>query len=227
MLQRIFSGVFFTSILLNPVLSIADDMKTQQPSPSTETKQPQATQTQPASETSQATTKTTTTPQTVTQSTTETKNMSIKEKNLMAGKAFLDENQKKPGVVTLPSGLQYKIIKAGSGESPGPTDFVTVHYRGTLIDGTEFDSSYKRGDPTTFPINAIIPGWSEALQLMQPGAKWMLYIPANLAYGEQGAAQVIAPNATLIFEVELISIKQPSSDQNDEEPTTDGLEDDG
>lgn len=121
--------------------------------------------------------------------------------------AFLEENAKKPNVHTLPSGLQYKINQPGTGTPPGPTDFVTVHYRGTLIDGTEFDSSYHHDTPATFAVNAVIPGWTEALQLMSPGAKWTLYIPGNLAYGPRGAGKLIGPNATLIFDVELISIK--------------------
>jgi FKBP-type peptidyl-prolyl cis-trans isomerase FklB len=129
------------------------------------------------------------------------------EKNKIEGEAFLAENKKKQGVVTLPSGLQYKVVKQGAGKSPKPTDTVTTHYRGTLIDGTEFDSSYKRNEPVSFPVNGVIKGWTEALQLMKAGSKWELYIPSNLAYGEQGAGNVIGPNATLIFEVELISVK--------------------
>lgn len=128
------------------------------------------------------------------------------EKNKKEGEAFLAENKKKEGVVTLPSGLQYKILKKGSGKSPKATDTVTVNYRGTLIDGTEFDSSYKRGQPATFPVNGVIPGWTEALQLMKEGGKSQLFVPSNLAYGERGAPGTIGPNATLIFEVELISI---------------------
>ncbi len=130
------------------------------------------------------------------------------EKNKKEGEAFLEENKKKEGVQTLPSGLQYKVIKPGTGKKPKLTDTVTTHYRGTLIDGTEFDSSYKRGNPVTFPVNGVIPGWTEALQLMQEGAKWQLFIPPNLAYGERGAGREIGPNATLIFEVELISVQE-------------------
>jgi len=130
------------------------------------------------------------------------------EKNKKEGEAFLAANKKKEGVVTLPSGLQYKVIKKGSGKKPKATDTVTTHYRGKLIDGTEFDSSYKRGEPASFPVNAVIPGWTEALQLMEEGAKWQLFIPSSLAYGEQGAGPQIGPNATLIFEVELISIQE-------------------
>lgn len=138
---------------------------------------------------------------------------SFAEKNLNFGKAFLEENKKKTDVHTLPSGLQYKIVKEGNGPSPGPTDFVTVNYRGTLIDGTEFDSSYTHQAPATFAVNAVIPGWSEVLQLMKPGAKWIVYIPSNLAYGERGAGRVIGPNSTLIFDIELIAVK-PVLDEN-------------
>jgi FKBP-type peptidyl-prolyl cis-trans isomerase FklB len=129
------------------------------------------------------------------------------EKNKNEGEAFLAENKKKEGVVSLPSGLQYKIVRAGTGKTPADTDTVTVHYSGTLLDGTIFDSSYRRGEPATFPINGIIPGWTEALKLMQEGAKWQLVIPPDLAYGERGAGAAIGPNATLLFDVELISIK--------------------
>ncbi len=131
----------------------------------------------------------------------------IAEKNKKEGEAFLAENSKKEGVKTLPSGLQYKVITEGNGKSPAATDTVTVNYRGTLIDGTEFDSSYKRGKPATFPVNGVIPGWTEALQLMKEGAKWQIFIPSNLAYGEKGAGNIIGPDATLIFEVELVSVK--------------------
>ncbi len=130
------------------------------------------------------------------------------EKNKKEGEIFLAENKKKEGVKTLPSGLQYKVIKPGSGKKPAATDTVTTHYRGTLINGTEFDSSYRRGKPATFPVSGVIPGWTEALQLMEEGAKWQLFIPPNLAYAERGAGQVIGPHTTLIFEVELISIQE-------------------
>lgn len=123
------------------------------------------------------------------------------------GEKFLEENKTKEGVVTLPSGLQYKVITAGSGPHPKATDQVVVNYRGTLIDGTQFDSSYDRGQPATFGVNQVIKGWTEALQLMQPGAKWEVYIPSDLAYGTRGAGQMIPPNATLVFEVELLEIK--------------------
>jgi FKBP-type peptidyl-prolyl cis-trans isomerase FklB len=128
------------------------------------------------------------------------------EKNRAAGEAFLAENAKKEGVVTLPSALQYKVLKEGSGESPLPTARVTVQYRGTLLDGTEFDSSYKRNQPAVFKVNGVIRGWTEALQLMKPGSKWQLFIPANLAYGDRGAGSSIPPGSTLIFEVELVSV---------------------
>ncbi|MFN3403523.1 MAG: FKBP-type peptidyl-prolyl cis-trans isomerase [Cytophagaceae bacterium] len=128
------------------------------------------------------------------------------DKNLQEGKKFLEENKKKEGVVTLPSGLQYQVLKEGNGPTPKATDKVTTHYHGTLIDGTVFDSSVERGQPATFPVNGVIQGWVEALQLMKVGSKWRLFIPSNLAYGERGAGEAIGPNATLIFEVELISI---------------------
>jgi FKBP-type peptidyl-prolyl cis-trans isomerase FklB len=128
-------------------------------------------------------------------------------KNREDGEKFLAENAKKPGVKTLPSGLQYEEITPGTGKSPKATDTVTTHYRGTLIDGTEFDSSYKRGEPATFQVSGVIPGWTEALQLMKEGAKWRIFLPPGLAYGERGAGRDIGPNATLVFEVELISVK--------------------
>ena len=131
----------------------------------------------------------------------------LADKNQREGEVFLAENKKKKGVVTLPSGLQYQVITAGTGKIPKATDTVTTHYRGTLIDGTEFDSSYTRGEPASFPVTGVIKGWTEALQLMKVGSKWQLVIPSNLAYGPQGAGQAIGPNATLIFEIELLSIK--------------------
>ncbi|MEW6510306.1 MAG: FKBP-type peptidyl-prolyl cis-trans isomerase [Bacteroidota bacterium] len=129
------------------------------------------------------------------------------EKNAHDGQAFLAENAKKPGVVTLPSGLQYKVIKEGTGKSPKLTSTVTIHYAGRLLDGTEFDSSRKRNEPTTYPCNGFIKGWTEALQLMKEGSTWELYIPSDLAYGESGAGSVIPPNSTLIFDVELLAVK--------------------
>ncbi|MBC8414143.1 MAG: FKBP-type peptidyl-prolyl cis-trans isomerase [Nitrospira sp.] len=127
--------------------------------------------------------------------------------NAKEGETFLSENKTKDGVVELPSGLQYIIVSEGSGDSPKATDTVSVHYKGTLIDGTEFDSSYGRGEPAEFPVNRVIPGWTEALQLMKPGAKWQLFIPSDLAYGERGAGKMIGPNSALIFDVELLAIK--------------------
>jgi FKBP-type peptidyl-prolyl cis-trans isomerase FklB len=125
------------------------------------------------------------------------------------GEAFLAANKSKEGVVTLPSGLQYKILTAGTGPTPTASDTVNCNYRGTLIDGTEFDSSYKRGQPISFAVTGVIKGWTEALQLMPVGSKWQLVIPADLAYGDRGAGPDIGPGATLVFEVELISIDAP------------------
>ena len=130
------------------------------------------------------------------------------EKNKKEGEAFLAENKKKEGVKTLPSGLQYKVITEGAGAIPKGSEKVTTHYRGTLIDGTEFDSSYSRNEPTSFGVLEVIKGWQEALQLMKTGSKWQLYVPSNLAYGETGAGKKIGPNATLIFDIELISIEK-------------------
>ncbi len=130
------------------------------------------------------------------------------EANKKEGAAFLASNKTKEGVVTLPSGMQYKILKEGTGPKPTATDSVVCNYRGTLINGTEFDSSYKRGQPATFPVVGVIKGWTEALQLMPVGSKWQLFIPSELAYGERGAGGDIGPNATLIFEVELMSIAE-------------------
>lgn len=127
--------------------------------------------------------------------------------NKKAGAAFLEANKSKPGVVTLPSGLQYKIITAGTGPKPTASDTVVCNYRGTLVDGKEFDSSYKRGQPATFPVSGVIKGWTEALQLMPVGSKWQLFIPSDLAYGERSPSPDLGPDSTLIFEVELISIQ--------------------
>lgn len=129
------------------------------------------------------------------------------ETNKQEGEAFLKANASKEGVVVLPSGLQYKILTAGTGPKPVAGDTVICNYRGTLIDGSEFDSSAKHGGPATFPVTGVIRGWTEALQLMPVGSKWQLFIPADLAYGERGAGGVIGPNSALIFEVELVSIK--------------------
>lgn len=127
--------------------------------------------------------------------------------NIEAGKKFLEENKKRPGVVTLPSGLQYEVINEGNVSTYAKaTDQVQCHYEGTLIDGTLFDSSIKRGQPATFGVNQVIPGWVEALQLMPEGAKWKLYIPSELAYGAQGAGEMIPPHSTLVFEVELLKV---------------------
>ena len=133
--------------------------------------------------------------------------------NKKEGDDFLAANKGKQGVVPLPSGLQYKILKEGTGPKPAATDSVVCNYRGTLINGTEFDSSYKRGQPATFPVTGVIKGWTEALQLMPVGSKWQLFIPSDLAYGERGPAPEIGPNATLIFEVELLSIEDKSKEK--------------
>jgi FKBP-type peptidyl-prolyl cis-trans isomerase FklB len=137
----------------------------------------------------------------------------VSEANKQEGQQFLAANKSKEGVVTLPSGLQYKILKEGTGPKPTATDTVTVNYRGTLINGTEFDSSYKRNEPTTFGVNQVIKGWTEALQLMQVGSKWQLFIPSDLAYGERSPAAEIGPNSTLIFDVELLSIQDKNQDK--------------
>lgn len=135
------------------------------------------------------------------------------EKNKKAGADFLAENKKKDGVKTTASGLQYKVVKAGTGKIPKASDTVKTHYKGTLIDGTEFDSSYKRNEPAVFPVNGVIPGWTEALQLMPVGSKWQLFIPSDLAYGERGAGSAIGPNSMLTFEIELLSIEeQPAAE---------------
>lgn len=130
------------------------------------------------------------------------------ELNAKAGKEYLEKNGKRAEVKTTPSGLQYEVIKEGNGVHPAATDSVTVHYEGKLIDGTVFDSSIERGEPATFGVSQVIPGWVEALQLMSEGAKWNLFIPSNLAYGPNGAGPAIGPNQTLIFEVELIKINK-------------------
>jgi len=129
------------------------------------------------------------------------------EKNRQEGEAFLARNKTREGVKTLPDGLQYKVIKAGTGRTPRPTDIVVVNYRGTFIDGSEFDSSYRRGQPVVFPVNSVIRGWTEALQLMKVGSKWQLFIPPQLAYGPQGAPPAIGANETLIFELELLAVQ--------------------
>ncbi|MDL2212491.1 FKBP-type peptidyl-prolyl cis-trans isomerase [Bacteroides sp. OttesenSCG-928-D19] len=126
--------------------------------------------------------------------------------NIRKGKDFLEANQAKEGVHTLPSGLQYEVVKEGNGKKPKATDRVRCHYEGTLIDGTLFDSSVKRGQPAVFGVNQVIPGWVEALQLMTEGSKWKLYIPSELGYGAQGAGEMIPPHSTLVFEVELLDV---------------------
>lgn len=132
---------------------------------------------------------------------------STAEKNQAAGEAFLALNKSKPNVVTLSDGLQYQVIKQGTGPKPTANDTVTVNYAGKLINGTEFDSSYKRGQPASFPVNGVIAGWTEALQMMNVGSIWELYVPPSLAYGQHGAPPAIGPNETLIFKVELLGIK--------------------
>jgi len=129
------------------------------------------------------------------------------ENNLKAGEEFLKANKKKPGVTEIASGIQYKVIKEGDGKQPATTDTVTVHYQGTLIDGTEFDSSVKRGEPATFALNKVIQGWQEVLPLMKVGSKWQVVIPSKLAYGPAGAGAIIGPNSTLVFDIELLGIK--------------------
>jgi FKBP-type peptidyl-prolyl cis-trans isomerase len=129
------------------------------------------------------------------------------EGNKKEGEAFLAANATKEGVVTLPSGLQYKVLKAGDGRKPTEADTVEVHYRGTLLDGTEFDSSYKRGQPQSMAVKGLVKGWIEALPLMPVGSKWQLFVPPPLAYGERGAGRNIGPNATLVFEIELVAIQ--------------------
>ncbi len=140
------------------------------------------------------------------------------EGNAKAGETFLAENKKKPGVQTTVSGLQYQIIKEGTGPKPTLNDMVTTHYHGTLIDGTVFDSSVERGQPASFPVSGVIPGWTEALQLMPVGSKWKLFVPGNLAYGERGAGGKIGPNSALIFEVELLSIDKKEDAPKDGAP---------
>jgi len=131
----------------------------------------------------------------------------VGERNLAKGKSFLEENKGKDGITALDNGMQYKVITKGTGKQPKASDTVTVHYRGTLIDGTEFDSSYSRNEPATFPLGNVIKGWQEILPLMKTGSKWQIFIPSDLAYGARGAGASIGPNETLIFEIELVSIK--------------------
>ena len=138
------------------------------------------------------------------------------EANKKEGDSFLAANKTKEGIVTLPSGLEYKILAQGTGPKPAATDTVVCNYRGTLINGTEFDSSYKRGQPATFPVSGVIKGWTEALQLMPVGSKWQLFLPAELAYGERGPSPEIGPNSTLVFEVELLSIQAKEKEKEKE-----------
>lgn len=133
-------------------------------------------------------------------------NAASPEENKVAGEKFLTENGQKPGVTTTKSGLQYQVFEEGNGKSPAATDTVTVHYKGTTISGEEFDSSYKHGAPASFPLNRVIAGWTEGVQLMKEGAKYRFFIPSNLAYGERGAGRAIGPNSALIFDVELIKV---------------------
>ena len=147
------------------------------------------------------------------------KQMELAAKNKTEGDAFLGANKNQPGVQTLPDGLQYLVITNGTGEIPTAGDTVTVNYRGTLIDGTEFDSSYKRGQPATFPVGGVIRGWTEALQKMNAGSKWKLFVPSDLAYGPQGRPG-IAPNAVLIFEVELLAVQHPTPPSGANSPLT-------
>ncbi|MEA2561320.1 MAG: FKBP-type peptidyl-prolyl cis-trans isomerase FklB [Acidobacteriota bacterium] len=160
----------------------------------------------------------------------QSKRQAAGDKNMKESQAYLEQNKVKAGVKTTASGLQYEVVKEGSGESPKPTDKVTVHYRGTLPDGKVFDSSYDRNEPATFPVNGVIPGWVEALQLMKPGAKYRLVIPPALAYAERGAGNDIGPNQVLIFDVELLSIDktpapapgQPATPETEPEPPAEG-----
>ncbi|HZZ27714.1 MAG TPA: FKBP-type peptidyl-prolyl cis-trans isomerase [Pirellulales bacterium] len=138
----------------------------------------------------------------------EDKVKAMAEKNKTEGDAFLAQNKTKQGVKALPSGLQYKVLQSGNGPTPGPNDMVSAHYKGTLLDGTLFDSSYDRGKPATFPVNGVIKGWTEALQLMKVGDKWQLFVPSELAYGERGRMPKIAPNSVLVFDVELLDVKK-------------------
>lgn len=139
------------------------------------------------------------------------KQLAVAKKNLDAGQAFLEANKKKEGVTTTASGLQYKVITEGKGKQPKSTDSVVAHYHGTLINGTEFDSSYQRNEPATFPVGGVIKGWQEVLPLMKEGSKWQVYIPSDLAYGPRGAGRDIGPNEVLIFDIELLSVKEAAA----------------
>lgn len=148
----------------------------------------------------------------------------MKQKNIAAGQAYLEDNKAKEGVVTTDSGLQYEVLVAGAGQKPTPEDTVKVDYVGTLIDGTEFDSSITRGEPVTFPVGQVIPGWTEALQLMPVGSKYRVTIPASLAYGEAGAPPVIEPNSVLVFEIDLLGIEEPPAETAQAEATSEQTE---
>lgn len=143
----------------------------------------------------------------------EAKRKGMAEQNSKEAEAFLVANKAKPGVITLPSGLQYKVITEGKGPKPAATDTVVTHYKGTFIDGKQFDSSYDRGEPATFTVNGVIAGWTEALQLMPVGSKWQLVVPPKLAYGENGFQNVIPPNSALVFDIELISIQEKKAEE--------------
>ncbi|MCF6346640.1 MAG: FKBP-type peptidyl-prolyl cis-trans isomerase [Thiomicrorhabdus sp.] len=145
------------------------------------------------------------------------KQQSLARTNLDEGKAFLAKNAKKEGITTLDSGVQYKVLTKGEGSSPTAEDTITAHYRGTLLDGTEFDSSYQRDAPLTLQMGSVIKGWGEVLKIMKPGSKWEVYIPAEMAYGEKGAGDAIGPNQTLIFTIELIKFDPPAKDKDDKE----------
>lgn len=140
-------------------------------------------------------------------------NADLASTNLAESNAFLEANKKKAGVVTLPSGLQYKILQEGTGKTPSPTGYVTVNYQGTLPNGTVFDSSYATKEPVTFGVNAVIPGWQEVLPLMKTGSKWMVFVPPQLAYGQRGVGQLIGPNQALIFEIELVDTNDTLDDE--------------
>ena len=144
--------------------------------------------------------------------------LKISAKNLEEGTKYLEENKKKPGWTTLASGLQYQVVQAGNGPTPTATDTVVTHYSGKFIDGKEFDSSYSRGEPAQFQVNAVIPAWTEALQLMQPGAKWEIVVPPQLGYGENGIGKVIGPNSTLVFNIELLSIANAGKNKSADTP---------
>jgi FKBP-type peptidyl-prolyl cis-trans isomerase len=140
------------------------------------------------------------------------KRKELADQNSKEAEAFLTQNKTKEGVITLPSGLQYKILTTGTGPKPAASDTVVTHYKGTFLNGTQFDSSYDRGEPAKFTVNGVIPGWTEALQLMPVGSKWQLFIPPNLAYGENGFQNVIPPNSALLFDIELISIEPKTAE---------------